>query len=144
VSRYTMRLLILATLVGGVMLGGASLAVASSDTGTQNPDLTVTTSLLSSGTDPDRATLGDTISSSSSVTNNTSRYLLVKLSRSLTGPADNTLTRSVWVILAPGRTYSISWSFQVGPLLPLGTYTRTAAASNVNGESSATASIEIY
>jgi hypothetical protein len=139
-----MRLLILATLVGSVMIGGASLAVASSGTGTQNPDLTVSTSLQSSGVDPDRATIGDTISSSSSVTNNTTRYLLVKLSRSLTGPADNTLTRSVWVILGPGRTYTVSWSFQLGPLLPLGTYTRVAAASNVNGESSASASIEIY
>lgn len=132
----------LVALVGGVVLSGASLAVA--DTGTQNPDLTVGRSLESSGEYADRATAGDTITTSWLLTNNTAKFQIVRVTGSLTGPAGNTVTRSRLMILAPMRTYSISFSYVVPAFFQLGSYTRTFAAANANGESSTSASMEIY
>jgi hypothetical protein len=63
-----MKLLVAAS-VAALALAGASVAFASSSTGNDNPDLLVSVSMVSSGTDPEVATAGDTIQVDYSVTN---------------------------------------------------------------------------
>jgi len=54
---------------GALALAGASVAVANSSTGNDNPDLLVSVSMVSNGDDPEVATRHDTIQVNYSVTN---------------------------------------------------------------------------
>ena len=85
-SRFTLRLVTLAAVVGAVVLGSAAVAIANSTTGSQNTDLTVTASMQSSGPDSERATVGDTVTIGSSLTNNTSSVLKSDASAIIVGP----------------------------------------------------------
>jgi uncharacterized repeat protein (TIGR01451 family) len=73
------KALIVIGIIVGIGFADVMAALATSATGNQNPDLTVFVSLSSSGVDLDRATVGDTVTETVSVTNNTSRKQAVKL-----------------------------------------------------------------
>lgn len=141
---HILKVLIVGVVAGALIWGGAGTALASSGTGNQNPDLTVAVSLVSSGADPDKATVGDTITASYSLVNNTTRYQLVRVSPSLAGPAGAIYSISFWAVLAPGKTYSASVSYPVLEAFPAGLYTVALSASNYRGASTASASLEVY
>ena len=144
-SRFTLRLVTLAVLVGAVGLGGASFAIANTGSGSQNPDLTVTASLQSSGLDPELATVGDIVTAGSSLTNNTSSVQKADVSATIVAP-DGTLAyaSSRIVTLPRGKTSSVSYSLPVLSSYARGIYTLSISAANANGASSASATITIY
>jgi hypothetical protein len=129
--------------ISAVGLGGVSPAFATTATGTQNPDLTVSASLTSDGPNPDVATVGNTITAAFSVTNNTFKFLQVSLRLVLTFPAGQTIPLSVTIPLAPTQTLSPNVTFTVPDFFPKGLYQFTTEAGNGNGVSSATATITI-
>ena len=55
------RAFLLAILAGLATLVAAPAAWATTDVGTQNPQFTVRATAVSDGVDPDRATVGDTV-----------------------------------------------------------------------------------
>jgi uncharacterized membrane protein len=140
---FTLRLALFALVSAVVVVGGASTALASMATATQNADVTVVVTLQSDGLDADQATVGNTVTASASVTNNTDRKQQVKLSRSLVGPDGAIWTKTTGLMLSPGETYSASDSLVVSSSTPVGSYTLTIAASGKNGSSSASASITV-
>ena len=144
-SRFTLRLVTLAVLVGAVGLGGASIAIANTGSGSQNSDLTVTASLQSSGLDLEQATVGDSITAGSSLTNNTSSVQKADVSGTIVA-ADGTVmyAASRIVTLPRGKTSSVSYSLPVLSSYAPGVYTLTVSAANANGASSASATITIY
>ena len=145
-SKIIARLLVLGMLVGGLSLL-AGPALATSGTGSQNPDLTVTVSLTNSGGgadgNVDTATVGEIITVSGALTNNTSQNQVVTVTLTLTGPDGFKFSYTVRVFVAAHQTVRVSFDLPVKATFPIGTYNLTAAASNRNGTSSATASIEI-
>lgn len=138
------RLLGIVGAVAFLTLAGVSTALASSQTGTQNPDVTVSTSLTSNGADPERATAGDTVTETQSVTNNTDRRQTFTLTTSRTYPSGQTYTVSRPVNLAPGETLNYTLTYTVDSSYGTGTYSVTLSAADRNGASTATASLEIY
>jgi hypothetical protein len=144
-SRFTLRLVAFAALVGAVVLGGASFAAANMGSGTQNPDLTVTASAQSSGFDPERATVGDTVLMGSSLTNNTASMLKADVSAVIVGPDGAVMyANSRSVTLPKGKTSSVGHSLAVLASYLPGVYTLTVSASGAHGVSSASATITVY
>lgn len=140
--------LVVGLLVVGVV-GVSGSALATTGTGTQNPDLTVTASLTneSGGEDgnPDTATAGESVTQSGSVTNNSSRgQPQVEMTLTLTDPSGDSMTKKRRTVLQPGETFSVSHTSQVTPSDEKGTYTLTVEATNRNATSSATAQLTVY
>jgi hypothetical protein len=139
--------------VAVLALGGVSPAFATTDTGNQNPDLTVYVSLASRGTaDPDVATEGDTVDVVLSVRNNKSwsypfRADEVKLRLTLETPLGASATVSFTVYLFPGTRVSLPFSYTVSEYFPKGLYALTLEAIEVRDSaappSSATATITL-
>jgi hypothetical protein len=127
-----------------LMTVGATTVGASSAVGTQNPQFTVATFVTSSGEDPDRATVGDTVTVVTSVTNNTARSRTVTVILTLTTPSGETYSESRRVTLASHETITDSFSYVVDPSYPTGLYRLRIAARNAQGTSRATARLEIY
>ena len=144
-SRFAMKLVKLATLIAAVALCGATVAIASTDVQSQNPDLTVAASFHSNGLDAESATVGDTVTAGSSLTNNTSSTLKTDVSAVIAGP-DGTVMYSKMrsVTLPRGKTSSVSYDLPVQASYLPGVYTLTVSASDANGTSSATATITVY
>jgi hypothetical protein len=143
-SRFTLRLVMLALVSAVVVIGGASTALASVATDTQNAEITVVASLQSSGIDAEQATTGDTVTASGSVTNNAARKQVVKVTTTLAGPSGVLYSHSSAVMLSPSETYSASDSLVLAEGTPVGSYTLSITASNKNGASSTSASITVY
>jgi hypothetical protein len=143
-SRFTLRLVTLALVSAVVVIGGASTALASLATATQNADITVVASLQGSGIDPGLATTGDTVTASASVTNNSARKQVVKVTTTLAGPSGVLYSHSSAIPLSASETYSASDSLVLAEGTPTGDYTLTITASNKNGSSSASTSITVY
>jgi hypothetical protein len=78
--------LLVVALVCLCSLLSASSILADTQTGNQNPDLTVTVTLASSGKDPQRATVGDTVTATWTVVNDTTKDLRVKVTLLLAPP----------------------------------------------------------
>ena len=117
---------------------GTSVALATSDTGTQNPDVTVFISIS-----PDVVTVGDTLTLSGSVTNNTAQKKRFRFVLTLTLPGGANFSVTKYARLRPGKTFSLSESFTVPAFLPLGEYSLTLSATNLNGTSTATATATV-
>jgi uncharacterized protein YfaS (alpha-2-macroglobulin family) len=128
---------LLAIAIVGLLAFGAAPALATSDTQSQNPELTVTVSL------PDQVTAGDTFAAAASVTNNTAFRQTVKLAVALTGRTGQTYSVSYPVKLGAGETVSTSVSFRLPRWVPKGTYSVSLSASNQAGTSQATATTQI-
>jgi hypothetical protein len=115
-------------------LGGSPPALATSDTGNENPDLTLTVSMASRGTpNPDVAAVGDIVDTIVSVRNNKGwsfppRPQEVRLRVVLTIPSGDTFNLSVPLILLPEQTLRLTFDFPVSTLFPKGLYTVTLEA----------------
>jgi hypothetical protein len=140
------RASILMTLFTVALLIAMPLAQATTDVGTQNPQLTVSASAASIGTpDPDRATIGDTVKVDGSVTNNTAKKQSALVTVTVRDPQGSSIySDSKNVSLGPRKTISNSYSYVVDESYQKGTYEVTVSATNVKGTSSATATLEIY
>jgi len=109
-------------------LGGASAALATTGTGSQNQDFTVSVSAQSVGTpDPDVATVGDTVRVVLSVTNNKSFTLRfkpddVQLRVTLQTPLSEPYTISFTISMFPGQRLQLPFEFRVSAAFPRGTY----------------------
>jgi uncharacterized protein YfaS (alpha-2-macroglobulin family) len=144
-SRFTLRLVTLAALVGAVVLVGASLAAANTVSGSQNSNLTVTASMLSNGADPEVATAGQTVTASGSVMNNTGTVLKAEVSATLVGPDGAVMyAKSRSVTLPRGKTSTASNALTVLATYAPGVYTLTVTATDATGvASSASATITV-
>ena len=133
------------TLFAVAFLIAMPLAQATTDVGTQNPQLTVSASAASNGENPDRATIGDTVKVEGSVTNNTSKKRSALVTVTVRDPQGSSIyTDSENVSLEPGQTISSSYSYVVDESYQKGNYEVTVSATNANGTSSATATLEIF
>jgi hypothetical protein len=106
----------------------------------QNPDLTVTASMI-----PDFATVGDVITISGSVTNNTSRPAKVATSANLIAPDGSVLYSKADAsrTIPAGKTVNVSYSVVDDGSLARGVYRLEVVATGANGSSSAGASITL-
>jgi len=138
------RMGLLVTFAALALLLAIPIAQATTAVGSQNPQLTVRASAASDGTDPDRATVGDTVTIASSVKNNTARAHIVTITYTLEDPTGRFQTLSETVRIGAHKTFSRSFSYVVDPSYPKGVYELTVSATNSRGSSSAKATLEIY
>ncbi len=119
-------------------LGGMSPALATSGTGNENPNLTVTASLASRGTpNPDIAALGDVVDTIVSIKNNKHWTLppqveKVRLRVVLQLPSADKINLSIPVLVLPEQTLRLAFDFPVSALFPRGLYTLTLDAFAVD------------
>ena len=139
-----MRMVLLVAFAGLALLVAIPIAHATTAVGSQNPQLTVRVSATSDGVDPDRATVGDTVTVASSVRNNTARARSVTITYTLEDPAGGSQTHSETVRIGAHKTFSRSFSYVVDPSYQKGVYALRVSATNARGTSSATASLEIF
>jgi hypothetical protein len=121
-----------------VLTLSVSIAWATSGTGSQNPNLTVSVSLS-----PDVVNVGDTLTGSGSVTNNTTARRRVAIVATFTLPNGASYTESKSLRLGAGKTHSLSQSEVIPNGAPSGQYTLTLSATDNNGTSSATATATV-
>jgi uncharacterized protein YfaS (alpha-2-macroglobulin family) len=138
------RMGLLVTFAALALLLAIPIAQATTAVGSQNPQLTVRASAASDGTDPDRSTVGDTVTIASSVKNNTARARTVTITYTLEDPTGRFQTLSETVRIGAHKTFSRSFSYVVDPSYPKGVYELTVSATNSRGSSSAKATLEIY
>jgi uncharacterized protein (DUF58 family) len=134
----------LVAIVALSLLAVAPVALATTSTGSQNPDLTVTSSLRSNGPNPNHATTGDTVTAAGSVRNNTSTSQSVTVTVVLRYPDGTAFRYAEQVTLAPGQTLARSYTYQVSSSDPRGTYRLTVSARNARGISRATSRITVF
>lgn len=125
-------------------LAGASGALATTATGNQNPDLVVVASLTSNNVNSDTATDGDVVTAFESIENTTTKRQSVAVTNVLEAPGEVYYTITRRVVLDPLQTLTLTLTYTVDASFPRGFYNLTVSASNRNGGSSATASIELY
>jgi hypothetical protein len=129
-----------------------SEALATTTTGNQNPDFTVSASLASRGTpDPDVAAAGQTADVILSVRNNRPlkfppkvHQVQVRLTVQL--PSGESFNVATNVPLFPEQTVRVAFDFNVKPTLPRGAYALTVEANEVDSTaptSSATGTLTI-
>jgi hypothetical protein len=139
-----LRMGLLVAFAGLALLLATPIAQATTAVGSQNPQLTVRASATSDGADPDRATVGETVTVASSVRNNTASARSVTITYKLEDPTGRSQTLSETVRIGARKTFSRSFSYVVDPSYPKGVYDLTVSAKNSRGTSSATATLEIY
>ena len=140
------RASIMMTLFAVAFLIATPLAQATTDVGSQNPQLEVSASAASIGTpDPDRATIGDTVEVDGSVTNKTTKKRSALVTVTVRDPQGSSIySDSKKVSLGPGETRASAFSYVVDESYLKGNYEVTVSATNAKGTSSATATLEIY
>jgi uncharacterized protein YfaS (alpha-2-macroglobulin family) len=142
-SRTTSKTLMVLSALGWVLVAGAAPAWSSSDIGTQNPDLTVEVSLASNALDPDRATVGDLVTVTERVTNNTGAVQMPRVVETTDAPGQSPKPTVSRVRIGPHRSYRVTYSYRIDAFAPAGHNTVSLSAENGNGTSSATAAIDI-
>ena len=141
----TVKLLPAGLIIAAFTVAGPSTALATTATGNQNHDLTVSASLTSNdAVDPDQTTVGDIVTAALAVRNNTFNFQDVKVELTLAVPNGQFVRGSFTIFLAPFQTLAPKVEFSVNELFPKGPYSVTIAASNARGPSSATATITIF
>src|SRR5215212_38799 len=120
--KTTLRMVLLMAFAGLALLVVIPIAQATTAVGSQNPQLTVRASVTSDGADPDRATLGDTVTVVRSVTNNTATARSVTLTYTLEDPTEIYQTRTETVRIGAHKTFSRSFSYVVDPSYQKGVY----------------------
>jgi len=128
---------------------GTSSVLADTATGNQNPDLEVVVTLASSGSDPERATAGDTLTATWTVINKTNRNLKVNIEHIWEPPqfAVHAIHRIV-TIPAQGSSHQ-SGTFLITSNISTGTFSFYVSATDDFGRgyksySTATANVTIY
>ena len=141
---YTPKVVLIATAVA-ILSFFASIALANSDTNSENPDLLVSVSLSSDneGAGPDAATVGNKVVEMVSIMNLTRHYQGVAVTHTRSIGGQEITSESKTVIMAPGQTFTRADRHSVGSSFPLGTLVSTVTVTGTDGTSSATAAIEI-
>ena len=121
-SRQTKLKTIAALSAGALALAGASVAVASSNTGNDNPDLLVSVSMQSNGADPEVAQEHDTIQVDYSVTNVSDQREWVRFLEVDNGVPKEKDANELKQ-LDPGKTLHWSKHMKVNDKLASGVYT---------------------
>lgn len=142
--KTTLRMVLLMAFAGLALLVVVPIAQATTAVGSQDPQLSVRASATSDGADPDRTTVGDTVTVASSVTNNTARARSVSITYTLEDTTGHSESVSETVRIGAHKTVSRSFSYVVDPSIAKGVYHLTVSATNNGGTSSATASLEIF
>ena len=130
-------LLSLGTVIASNVIG-IPAALATTATGNQNPDFTVSVSLASRGTpDPDVAAAGNTVDVVLSVRNNKSfkfppKVNQVQLRLALRLPSGESFDVTTNVPLFPDQTAKVAFDFSVTPSFPRGAYALTVEANEVD------------
>jgi len=115
-------------------LAGASVALATTGTGNQNPDLLVSASLS-----PDQVQRGDPVNASGSVTNQGPQTETVVVTATRTAPnGKSEVVATETAVLAPGQSLARTYTVAVDSG-QRGTYTLTVSADDGSGASTATA-----
>jgi uncharacterized protein (DUF58 family) len=114
-------------------LAGASVALATTGTGNQNPDLLVSVSLS-----PDEVQRGDSVDASGSVTNQGPQTETVVVTATRTAPNGKSESSTETAMLAPGQSLARTYTVAVESG-QRGTYTLTVSADDGSGASTATA-----
>lgn len=114
------------------------VALATTATEAQNPDLSVSVSL------PDQATYGESVTATISIANNTRGIQSVsvygaRIDPNGEGPEPTTRT----IMLLPGQTLNHKVTYTVDESFVPGTHQVIVTVANRNGESSASAFIEV-
>jgi hypothetical protein len=135
-----LKLFLLSMAIALTTLASASVALANSASGTQDPNITITASLVSN---PDPATTDSIITASASETNNTGRKDNVSVTYTVVYPDGRVLTSSKQINLFAGQTQTQSRTYTISSTDPRGTYMYTVSATDANGTSSATTSIVV-
>lgn len=133
---FTLKMVLVSVVVGALMLVGSGAALA--DTGSQNPNYTVTVNI-----EPDVAAAGDMVTASYAISNNTASWKITKLCLSLQVDDGSAYPLCKYVVLPPSRTLSLSFSFTLPYSVPGTTVTVGLSASDSNGTSSASDSITL-
>jgi hypothetical protein len=122
-----------------------SVARATSGSDSFNPTVLVTASMVSSGANPDVATVRDTINETMSVTNLSSAKQYVRIFQGSNMPIGPSPTKDQLKLLGPGQTWSWKAHTKVKKGTPLGVYTISVAGlgSGVLDPSATSASITI-
>jgi hypothetical protein len=89
------------------------------------------------------ATVGDSVTGTTSVQNATAKNQTAALTTTLIYPDGDRYTTSQKTVLKAGQTVTQSQTYLVTQLFPTGTYTLTFSATGPNGTSSATATITV-
>jgi hypothetical protein len=132
--RAALRKAAFGALAGALMLMGGP-ALASTGTGSQNPDLTTTLTLVNTGGgadgNPETAQIGETVTATASVKNNTAEdqpTVLVRVTAQ--DPAGASLTIPANVSIAASQTLSLSVDYPTSAdEFQPGVYTVTLSAS---------------
>jgi len=115
-------------------LADASVALATTGTGNQNPDLLVSVSLS-----PDEVQRGDSVEASGSVTNQGSQTETVVVTATRTAPnGKSDVVATETAVLAPGQSLARTYTYTLDGG-QRGTYTLTVSADDGSGASTATA-----
>jgi hypothetical protein len=132
--RAALRMAAFGALAGALMLMGGP-ALASTGTGSQNPALTTTLTLINTGGgadgNPETAQLGETVTATASIKNNTAEdqpTVLVRVTAQ--DPAGASLTVPAKISLTANETLTLSVDFPTSAdQFQLGVYTTTLSAS---------------
>jgi len=132
-----LRIVLVITCLGLVMQLTTVGVLATTGTGSQNSDLTVTVSL------PDTAHAGH-VSGSYSVHNNTTGTLSpVTVTTTVRYPTGYSVSYAQSLSLSAGETYAASVSLTITGTDPKGVYSLTVEAADAKGASSATATVTV-
>ena len=138
-----------ATLVCLLGLLAVFPALADTQTGNQNPDLSVTVTIASSGSDPEQATVGDTVTATWTVANETKQDLPIKVEDTMEPPGIAVHTEKRDVTLAAHHIYTHAVSYHITSDMPKGTFYAVVRATDDLGTgykawSGAAPSVTIY
>jgi hypothetical protein len=126
---FMSRFLTAVVILGLCVSLSISPALATSGTGTQNPDFTVKGSVS-----PNFVHRGQTETATTSITNNTSGSLTVTAKLKVTDSAGNVLySNSEMLSIAAGQTVTKSYSNTIPVYVPNGTYYATLSATDRKG-----------
>jgi predicted metalloprotease len=107
-------------LVAGLALAACAVATATTGTGNQNPQMLVTTSLVSSGANPDVAGPGDKVRMSMSVRNTSTIKQYIHIYIVPTVPSVALVPIDVVVLLGAGQQYSLTQQMKIPLSAPKG------------------------
>jgi hypothetical protein len=116
---------------------GMPVALAASDTASQNPDLTVSLTV------PDQALIGETIDAMISITNNSSKLQMISVKGIWTEPSGDSTVQAKSGLLLPGQTVTRVINYVVSDKCMPGTQQITLSVESKSGTSTATAPVEV-
>jgi hypothetical protein len=135
----TARKLIVLTALGMTAIAGTTPALASTSSGAQNPDLS-----LSLSVSPDTVTTGQNASAAYTVTNHTAATQTIAVTKTLVVPGQSMpIVQTGTLRLRARQSETITQSVKIDASYPRGQYSVTVSVADGNGSSSATVTYTI-